>query len=237
MLLLKETSSQPKVQRFLESIARNSIKTKNVYKIGLSYFQTFLSEANNLDFTLETLLDALGKNKINIYEVLDDFVSFIINKTGDIRISSRSLHVYLTAVRSYLAYYDIDIVPFKFKRKVKIPKHYREDELAIDASDIRKILLSSNNRRLKAYLLVLASGGMRAVEALSIRNMDIDYSSNPTRVHIRKEFAKTGVARDIYVSEEATKYLKQWLEWKYRHNRKKRIEPECPAEDLIFSGR
>ena len=93
-LLLKETSSQPKVQRFLESIARNSIKTKNVYKIGLSYFQTFLSEANNLDFTLETLLDALGKNKINIYEVLDDFVSYIINKTGDIRISSRSLHVY-----------------------------------------------------------------------------------------------------------------------------------------------
>lgn len=237
MLLLKETSSQPKVQRFLESIARNSIKTKNVYKIGLSYFQTFLSEANNLDFTLETLLDALDKNKINIYEVLDDFVSFIINKTGDIRISSRSLHVYLTAVRSYLAYYDIDIVPFKFKRKVKIPKHYREDELAIDASDIRKILLSSNNQRLKAYLLVLASGGMRAVEALSIRNMDLDYSSNPTRVHIRKEFAKTGVARDIYVSEEATKYLKQWLEWKYRHNRKKRIEPECPAEDLIFSGR
>lgn len=237
MLLLKETSSQPKVQRFLESIARNSIKTKNVYKIGLSYFQTFLSEANNLDFTLETLLDALDKNKINIYEVLDDFVSFIINKTGDIRISSRSLHVYLTAVRSYLAYYDIDIVPFKFKRKVKIPKHYREDELAIDASDIRKILLSSNNRRLKAYLLVLASGGMRAVEALSIRNMDLDYSSNPTKVHIRKEFAKTGVARDIYVSEEATKYLKQWLEWKYRHNRKKRIEPECPAEDLIFSGR
>ena len=52
-----------------------------------------------------------------------------------------------------------------------------------------------------------------------------------------RNFQKTGVARDIYVSEEATKYLKQWLEWKYRHNRKKRIEPECPAEDLIFSGR
>ena len=143
MFLLKETSSQPKVQRFLESIARNSIKTKNVYKIGLSYFQTFLSEGNNLDFTLETLLDALYKNKINIYEVLDDFVSFVINKTGDVKMSSRSLHVYLTAVRSYLAYYDIDLVPLKFKRKVKIPKHYREDEAAIDASDkvIEEVIL------------------------------------------------------------------------------------------------
>jgi hypothetical protein len=87
MLLLKETSSQPKVQRFLESIARNSIKTKNVYKIGLSYFQTFLSEANNFGLTLETLLDACSKNKINVYEVLDDFVSFVVNKTGDIKIS------------------------------------------------------------------------------------------------------------------------------------------------------
>ena len=44
-----------------------------------------------------------------------------------------------------------------------MPKLYREDE-ALDASDIRKILLSCNNRRLKAYLLVLASGGMRAIE-------------------------------------------------------------------------
>jgi integrase len=123
-----------------------------------------------------------------------------------------------------LAYYDIDLVPSKFKRKVKIPKHYREDELAIDASDIRNILPSCNNRRLKAYLLVLASGGMRAVEALSLRNADIDYSSHPTKVDIRKEFAKTGIARDIYISEEATRFLKQWLEWKYRHNRKKRLD-------------
>ena len=236
MLSLKETSSQPKVQRFLDSIARNSVKTRNVYKIGLSYFQTFLSEVN-VDLTLETLLDTLGKNRINIYEVLDDFVSFITNKTGDIKMSSRSLHVYLTAVRSYLAYYDIDLVPLKFKRKVKIPKHYREDEAAIDASDIRKILLSCNNRRLKPYLLVLASGGMRAVEALSVRNIDLDFSSRPTKVHIRKEYAKTGVARDIYISEEASGYLKQWLEWKYRHNRQKRIEPERPAGDLVFSGR
>ena len=44
-----------------------------------------------------------------------------------------------------------------------MPKMYREDEEALDASDIRKILLGCNNRRLKSYLLVLASGGMRAV--------------------------------------------------------------------------
>jgi integrase len=72
-----------------------------------------------------------------------------------------------------------------------MPKLYREDEEAIDAKDIRKILLSCNNRRLKAYLLILASGAMRAVEALAIRLKDIDFSTSPTKIHIRKEYAKT----------------------------------------------
>jgi hypothetical protein len=48
--------------------------------------------------------------------------------------------------------------PSKFRRKVKVPKLYREDEEPIDATDIRKVLLNCNNRRLKAYLLILASG-------------------------------------------------------------------------------
>jgi hypothetical protein len=36
----------------------------------------------------------------------------------------------------------------------------REDEEPLDAKDIRKILLACDIRRLKAYLLVLASGGI-----------------------------------------------------------------------------
>jgi integrase len=75
------------------------------------------------------------------------------------------------------------LIPSKFRRKVKIPKMYREDE-PLDVSDIRKILLSCNNRRLKIYLLVLASGCMRTAEALAIRLKDIDFIVSPTKVHI-----------------------------------------------------
>ena len=35
-------------------------------------------------------------------------------------------------------------------------------------------------------------------------------------IHIRAEYVKTRVGRDIYISDEATQYLKQWLDWKYR---------------------
>jgi Phage integrase family len=113
-----------------------------------------------------------------------------------------------------------------------MPKAYREDEQALDVNDIRKILLSCNNRRLKAYLLVLASGAMRAVEGLAIRLKDIDFSVSPTKIHIRKEYAKTRVARDIFISDEATHYLKQWLNWKYDNEKRPRTSN---PDDLVFT--
>jgi integrase len=77
-----------------------------------------------------------------------------------------------------------------------------------------------------------ASGGMRAREALAIRLKDVDFSVSPTKIHIRKEFAKTRVARDIYISDEATHYLKQWLDWKYRN---KGVEwPEIPKTQMTW---
>jgi integrase len=140
----------------------------------------------------------------------------------------------LASIRSYFAYHDIDIIPSKFKRKVKVPKVYREDEEPSDVSDIRKILLSCNSRRLKPYLLVLVSGGMRTVEGLAIRLTDIDFSVRPTKIHIRKEFAKTKVSRDIYISDEATHYLKQWIDWKYNNDERPRTRNDS---DLVFTIR
>jgi integrase len=133
------------------------------------------------EYAVETILEPLRRTKISVYEVLDDFISFLIDR----KLSVRSIRLYLTGLKSYFAYYDIDVIPSKFKRKVKMPKVYQDDEEPLDVSDIRKLLLSCNNRRLKGYLLVLASAGLRAVEALAVRLKDIDFSVSPTRIHIR----------------------------------------------------
>ena len=151
-----------------------------------------------------------------------------------LKLSVNSINLYLTAVRSYFGYYDIDVIPSKFKRKVKMPKVGREDEEPLDAKDIRKILLSCSNRRLKTFILILASGGMRTKEGLAIRLKDIDLSLSPTKIHIRKEFSKTRVARDIYISDEATHYLKQWIDWKYRDKGSEWTKTPDP-DDLIFA--
>ena len=104
-----------------------------------------------------------------------------------------------------------------------MPRRLVEDHEPLDVKDIRNILLNCSNRRLKTFILVLASGGMRAGEALGIRIKDINFSTSPTKVHIRKEFSKTRVARDIYVSDEATKYLKDWINWKYRVRKRQEV--------------
>lgn len=226
-----EIESFPKVTSFLHSMGRNSTSSERAYLNGLVSFQYFLLQDDKLkSYSVDNLILPLSGEEIDIYQVLDSFVSFLMSQ----KLSIPTIKLYVTAVRSYFAHHDIDIVPSKFKRKVKMPKAYREDEEALDVQDIRNILLVCNNRRLKAYLLVLASGGFRAVEALAIRLEDIDFTSSPTKVHVRKEFSKTRVSRDVYISDEATKYLKDWLGWKYRDKDNKWTKSAKP-DDLVFS--
>jgi hypothetical protein len=78
----------------------------------------------------------------------------------------------------------------------------------------------------------LASDGIKAIAGLAIRLKDVDFTVSPTKIHIRKEYSKTKTARDIYISDEATQYLKQWLEWKYNNEERLRIRNE---EDLVFT--
>jgi hypothetical protein len=138
------------VKAFLDSIQRNSKESKNAYHLGLTHFQNFLDEKYPT-LTVETILHHLAKDEINVYELLDDFVSFLMA----LKLSVNSIILYLTAVRSYFGYYDIDVIPSKFKRKVKMPRICREDEQPIDVKDIRKILLSSNLINYQILIIIL----------------------------------------------------------------------------------
>src|SRR5262249_5869461 len=125
--------------------------SRYAYQNGLNHFQRFLSQKHP-NYNLETILKPLAENKINPYELLDDFVSYL----QTFNLAPLSIELYVASIRSYFAFNDVDIIPSKFKRKVKMPKSYREDEEPLDVNDIRKILLNCNNRRLKVYLLLLA---------------------------------------------------------------------------------
>jgi integrase len=134
----KQIDLLPKVKIFLDSIARNSIKSKKSYSSGISLLQNFLNveeyKQKYQSCNCDTILQSLLENKVNVYELLDSFVSFVLATKPEI--TPRSLSLYLVAIRSFFAFYDIDVIPSKFRRKVKVPKLYREDEEPLDANDI-----------------------------------------------------------------------------------------------------
>ena len=223
--LHRQIEKLPRVQRFLSSLKRNSINTSNGYKTPIAYFHEFL--LSNYNQTADSILQMLVNKEVDVYSLLDEFIGFIQTK----QINPSSIIQYITGIRSYLSYNDIDIVPAKFKRRVRIPKIYSEEEEPIDANDIRHLILNLHNRRLKAFILILASSGLRASEACAIRFCDVDFTTRPTRIHVRKEYAKTRVSRDVWISDEATKYLRDWLVFKYGNDILKILDSDSDSNN------
>jgi integrase len=221
----------PRVQQFLSSKERGSVYHNVCYKTSLAYLYQFLN-AKYSNLTLETIIDSINPDNIDVYKLMDEFVAYLSQPKG---LSQSSINQYLTCIKSYLQYHDVDIVPYKFKKRVVLPKIPREDEQPIDEKDIRSILLQCHNRRLKTYLLVLASSGVRATEACAIRVRDCNFNESPTRLHIRPEYTKTKRSRDIYISDEASRYLKEWIEYRFRIdiNKTKRLDEKI-GDCLVF---
>jgi hypothetical protein len=98
--LHKEIDKLPKVQTFLSSLGRNSIRTAYGYKTSLVYFQEFLSDSYS--HTLESILQAFstagGENQagsIDVYEVLEWFIAFMQQEK---KVNASSLNQYLNAI-------------------------------------------------------------------------------------------------------------------------------------------
>ena len=229
ILIHKSIENLPKVQEFLSSIAENSVFGNLGYKTSLACLHQFLTVKYS-GMTLETIISSF-KSGIDVYRFLNEFVSFLETKN----LAKSTMHQYMTSVKSYLQFHDIDIVPYKFKKRVKLPKIPKKEELAIDQNDIRTILLQCHNHRLKTYLLVLASSGVRATEACALRIRDINFDESPTKIHIRAEYTKTKQDRDIYFSDEASKYLKEYIEQRFGIdlNKTKRFDEQF-GDCLVF---
>jgi integrase len=212
--------AEDRVSIFLDSIRRGSKNTKKLYYTSLNHFTEFLKQKNKKQ-TPNTIILSLKNGEIDIYELLDQFVPYLASQG----VSPFSLKVYVSAVRSYLEFSDIDIVPSKFRRRVKLPKYYPDQEEPLPLADIRKLLEFNSNHRLRTFLLLLVSSGMRAMEACSLRLQDMDFSVSPTLITIRRDYSKTKRARAIYCSDEATTHIKKLIE----------MYPSKGPQDFIFA--
>jgi integrase len=108
-------STTPRVKSFLNSISRNSRSTMKSYASALVHLENFIKQEYP-GYDCSSIIEALAENKINIYRLLDGFISYI--QSVRVGITPKSVRVYMTALRSYFAYHDIDVIPSKFKGRL-----------------------------------------------------------------------------------------------------------------------
>ena len=140
------------------------------YNFRIALFEKFVKEKYKIN--LDELLQKIKTTTEYVpYDVLNDYCIFLQNNYN---IASVTFRDRIITVKNFLEYNDIEISPRKFKLKVRFPKTIFRHKEAIDKEDIIKILNGCSDLRLKTYVMLLASTGLRATEALSIRLKDLD---------------------------------------------------------------
>ena len=200
--------------KFIDSVSIRNKNTAKQYHVRLLIFAKFVQEKYKM--TIDNLIQQLKNGGYDPYDVLNDYCMFLQNNYN---LSSLTFRDRIITVKTFFEYNDIEITPRKFKLKVRFPKTIHRHKEAIDKEDIIKILNSCSDLRLKTYVMLLASTGLRATEALSIRLKDLDFESQQPKVTIRGEYTKTKVDRFVFLTREVTEQIKLWIDFKYRKRR------------------
>ena len=237
------------ISKFIKSVSIRNKNTAKQYQSRLLLFERFVLKEfdnNNKKVNVDKLIQQLKNGELDPYDILNEYCLFIHNNYN---VSSITFRDKITTVKTFLEFNDIEISPRKFKLKVRYPKTIFKNKEAIDKEDIIKILNGCSNLRLKTYVMLLASSGARATEALSIRNRDLNLESNPAaKITIRGEYTKTKVNRYIFLTKEVVNQLKIWLDFKYKTRRicyrdsktgktvtEYRTPTEKKSNELVFS--
>ncbi|HEY7570067.1 MAG TPA: site-specific integrase [Nitrososphaeraceae archaeon] len=238
----RSPTTQDALSKYIKSISLMSASSAREYGFrlhGLANF-TKMEYKTNLD----DLIKAIKEGSYDPYDILCNYIAYLQARNT---ISTSTLKQRVITAKNFLEYYDVDISPRKFKIKIKLPKIVRKDIDALTKEDIINILNACSDIRLKTYVMLLASTGMRASEALCTRLIDYDLGADPPKLLIRGEYTKTKVSRTVFLTQELVVQISLWLEYKYRTRRichkdekggKTRIEYKTLRKndrDLLFS--
>jgi integrase len=229
------------LENYVSNVSTMNKTTAHEYLFRLKNFRTFIINHCNLR-GLDDVISQIHDKRIDPYHLLNSYTSHLVAAN----ISPTYIKNCIITVKNFLEYYDVELSPRKFKMKVKLPRVVKSIKEALSKEDIINILNSCSDIRLKTYVMLLASTGMRAVEGLSVRIKDFDLQSSPPKLFVRGEYTKTKSDRTIFLTSELSQQISTWIDYKYR---KRRIcysrnnsntitqyrTPERKDTDLVFA--
>ena len=97
------------------------------------------------------------------------------------------------------------------KKKLKYPKVIQPILHAVTREELQKIIGVAKPKK-KAMYLLQSSSAMRIGEILQLKKSDLDMGKSRIQINIRGITTKTGKTRYTFMSKEAEKYLKPFLD-------------------------
>ena len=194
-----------KIDEFLKNF---SPSTQGTYKSVLKkYFATIKKDPDSYIRN--------GKRRYTIKE-LDSFENDVTKFWLTLKeLPPNTIYSYLACIRVFLSDNYIDL-PNKFWKKFKTrTKGSRAvvEDIVPTRKQFKK-MLSHGNALERAMVLTLISSGIRIGELCQIKEEDIDFSYKPTKIEIKREYTKTGNRRTVFVSDECSDAIKEWLKEK-----------------------
>ena len=159
----------------------------------------------------------LKDSSINqLHAITREHIAAFAEREQDRGLSPNTVSTQLRSLYAFLNFLiDQDVLhPDLLKRKlrIKVPDALPR---AIDPHDIKQLLAAVKNHRDRALILTLLRTGMRIGELLGTRVQDLNLKQNVIQI---VEAQKNRVGRVVYLSDDARKALKKWLNTRRRQS-------------------
>jgi len=196
---------EPKIDEYLERVFRisKSYSTKRSYKVSLNKFKAFL-RTNDKD--LAEILQDLKEKRMEPIQLLDEFYTFLSKEN----MKNGTIAGYLCVAKDYLNFHGMHIYSEDIKQRFRIPKREAFYEEGLTKSILNR-LLHNSRPKLQVAILVACSSGIRIGELIQLRLSDIDFTTTPTTIRIRRETTKTRETRFTHITTEASRTLSDYI--------------------------
>jgi integrase len=107
--------------------------------------------------------------------------------------------------------------------------------------DMLKKLLNHGDCKARTMFLIMSSSGIRIGELVNLRKDDINFESHPTLIDVKyrgPSTVKTKTSRTVFISDEATESLKEWLNYRDKSLKisesRNNLKGKMKIDDRIF---
>ena len=211
---MRDAFEQKCVVDFLEDAygIGNSKGTKEAYRYALYAFNRFCIKIYEKNL-VELISDLKNKPMDSSIQVFVEFKRYLDKKITkfDNPLSNHTKRVYFTILKKFFRTNGIKISQEDISDNIRIGRRMRVQKYALDHATVAKIIGAMNSFEFKTLSTLLASTGMRVMEAIKLQPSDFDFNSFPVPVYIKASHTKTNEARTVYLTTECVGMIEQLI--------------------------